>query len=400
MPAFAWKGKNKLGDAQEGVIVADTRDAAMKTLSRNGVKVTSIQIQQAKSPGLFGKVKPKTIAVFTRQFSVMIDAGLPLVQCLEILRAQQDDKKFKNIIGEVRQDVEHGATLQAALSKHPTVFNDLYVNMVGAGEVGGFLDTILQRLSAYTEKTVKLTGKAKGAMTYPISVITIAVIIVWIIMIKVIPVFRQVYDGLGSELPYVTLVCINLSNILSAYWWIVAISLGLFFFLYHQYYKTVTGRLQIDAIYLRMPVLGKILRKIAIARFSRTLGTLISSGVPILQGMDITARTAGNQIIQNAVLKCRDAVEQGRDIATSLDETKVFPPMVIQMIGVGEATSALDAMLSKVADYYDDEVDNAIAALTSILEPIIIALLGCVIGFIVIAMYLPIFKLADVMGKD
>ncbi|MDR0498788.1 MAG: type II secretion system F family protein, partial [Holophagales bacterium] len=275
MPAFVWKGKNKLGDMQEGVIVADTRDTAAKTLMRNNIKITSIQAQQAKSHGLFTKVKPKTLAIFTRQFSVMIDAGLPLVQCLEILGSQQEDIFFKIIIDEIRKDVEHGATLQAALSKHPKTFNDLYVNMVGAGEAGGILDIILQRLSVYIEKTVKLTGKVKGAMTYPISVITIAIIIVWIIMIKVIPVFSQIYEGLGSGLPLTTIVCINLSNILLNYGWIVTILILLLVFSYRQYYKTVIGRLQIDALYLKLPVLGNILRKVAIARFSRTLGTLI-----------------------------------------------------------------------------------------------------------------------------
>jgi type IV pilus assembly protein PilC len=330
----------------------------------------------------------------------MIDAGLPLVQCLEILGAQQEDKNFKSVIGEVRRDVEHGATLQAALSKHPKVFNDLYVNMVGAGEVGGILDIILQRLSGYIEKAVKLTGKVKTAMMYPAAVITIAIIVVYVIMVNVIPTFSQIYEGLGSELPAPTQLCIKLSNILLHYSYIVAGVVILIVVLYRQYYKTAAGKLQIDTMYLKLPVLGDILLKVGIARFSRTLGTLVSSGVPILEGMDITAKTAGNQVIQNAITKCRDSVEQGRSIATPLAETKVFPPMVVQMVGVGEATGALDTMLAKVADFYDDEVDNAVAGLTSLMDPLLIAVLAVIIGFIVISMYMPIFSMGEVMGKD
>jgi type IV pilus assembly protein PilC len=398
MPAFAWKGKNRNGEAQDGVVVADSKDLALKMLQRNGIKVTTIQAQAAKSGrGFGGKVKPKTLAIFTRQFSVMIDAGLPLVQCLEILSAQQEDKNFKSIIEEIRQDVEQGATLQAALAKHPKAFNDLYVNMVGAGEVGGILDVILQRLSTYIEKAVKLTGKVKGAMTYPIAVISIAGIVVYVIMVKVIPVFSQVYEGAGG-LPAPTKLCIVISDILLNYGWMVGLGIFGFFVLYRQYYKTQGGKLQIDAMYLKMPVLGDILRKVAVARFCRTLGTLVSSGVPILEGMDITARTAGNQVVQNAITHCRDAVEKGRNIAGPLAETKVFPPMVVQMVGVGEATGALDAMLAKVADFYDDEVDNAVAALTALMEPLIIALLGGIIGFIVVSMYMPIFNMGQVMG--
>ena len=399
MPAFAWKGKNRLGDLQEGVIVADSKDAAGTTLKRNGIQVMSIRPQSASTKSL-GSVKSKDLAIFTRQFSVMIDAGLPLVQCLEILGAQQPDKGFQKIIGAVRTDVEQGATLQTALSKHPKAFNDLYVNMVGAGEAGGILDLILQRLSGYIEKAVKLTGKVKGAMTYPITVIVIAVAVVAIIMIKVIPVFSQMYEGMGSSLPYPTIVCIAISHIIINYWYLVVGLTALVVVGIKQYYKTQTGHLVLDTFILKIPVVGEMLRKVAVARFCRTLGTLTSSGVPILEGMDITARTAGNMVIQNAILKAREAVEQGRNIAGPLAETKVFPPMVIQMVGVGEATGALDAMLSKVADFYEDEVDNAVAAMTAMMEPLVIAILGGIIGFIVVAMYMPIFNLANVMGKD
>jgi len=400
MPAYAWKGKNRLGEIQEGVIVADTRDAAAQTLKRNGIQVVSVKAQGAEGGKMLGKVKPKELAIFTRQFSVMIDAGLPLVQCLEILGAQQTDKGFQRIIMAVRKDVEQGATLQTALSKHPKAFNDLYVNMVGAGEAGGILDVILQRLSGYIEKAVKLTAKVKGAMTYPITVIIIAITVVAIIMVKVIPVFSQMYEGMGSSLPFPTIVCIAISNVLINYFWVVAIFIALIVVGTRQYYKTPTGRLQLDTLILMIPVIGELLRKVAVARFCRTLGTLTSSGVPILEGMDITARTAGNVVIQNAIMKSREAVEQGRNIAGPLAETKVFPPMVVQMVGVGEATGALDAMLAKVADFYEDEVDNAVAAMTAMMEPLIIAILGGIIGFIVIAMYMPIFNLANVMGKE
>ena len=400
MPAYAWKGKNRLGEIQEGVLVSDSRDAASATLKRNGIDVMNIRTMAGEGIRSFGKIPPKALAIFTRQFSVMIDAGLPLVQCLEILGAQQDHKAFQRIIEAVRDDVEKGTTLQAALSKHPKAFNDLYVNMVGAGESGGILDIILQRLSIYIEKAVKLTAKVKGAMTYPVAVITIAMGVVAIIMLKVIPIFSAMYDGMGSKLPFATQVCVGISNALINYSWLFAIGIVVAVVGLRQFYKTPVGHLQIDAFMLRIPIIGDVLRKVAVARFCRTLGTLISSGVPILEGMEITAKTAGNMVVQNAILKSRDAVEQGRNISTPLAETKVFPPMVVQMVGVGEATGALDAMLAKVADFYEDEVDNAVANLTSLMEPIMISVLGGIIGFIVVAMYLPIFNLANVFGKD
>jgi type IV pilus assembly protein PilC len=399
MPAFAWKGKNRLGEVQEGLIVSDTKDAASLTLKRNGIQIISIKAQQASGTKNLGKVNQKNLAIFTRQFSVMIDAGLPLVQCLEILGSQQEEKGFQKIIAAVRQDVEQGATLQSALSKHPKAFNDLYVNMVGAGETGGILDVILQRLSGYIEKAVKLASKVKSAMMYPIAVISIAVIVVVIIMVKVIPVFSAMYEGLGSTLPLPTRICIGLSNILIRYSYLVIMFLVIIWIGTKQYYKTTVGHLQLDALMLKIPVLGNVLLKVAIARFCRTLGTLISSGVPILEAMDITARTAGNMVIQNGILKAKEAVEQGRNISTPLAETKIFPPMVVQMVGVGEATGALDAMLAKVADFYEDEVDNAVAGMTSLMEPIMIGLLGGVIGFIVVAMYMPIFGLASAFEK-
>jgi len=400
MPAYAWKGKNRLGEVQEGVLVSNSRDAAAATLKRNGIEVMNVRVMAAEGGRSLGKVPPKDLAIFTRQFSVMIDAGLPLVQCLEILGAQQTHKGFQRIIESVRDDVEKGSTLQAALSKHPKAFNDLFVNMVGAGESGGILDVILQRLSGYIEKSVKLTGKVKSAMTYPVAVISIAIIVVVVIMVKVIPIFSAMYAGLGSKLPFPTIVCIAISDAIINYWWLLIICTGMVVIGLRQYYKTPLGHLQIDTVLLHLPVLGDVLRKVAVARFCRTLGTLISSGVPILEGMDITAKTAGNLVIQNAILKSKDAVEQGRNISTPLAETKVFPPMVVQMVGVGEATGALDAMLSKVADFYEDEVDNAVASLTSLMEPIMIAILGGIVGFIVVAMYMPIFGLAAAFDKS
>ena len=400
MPSYAWKGKNRIGELQEGVIVAETRDAAAAMLRRNGIQVVGVKTQATAGTKSFGKIKAKDLAIFTRQFSVMIDAGLPLVQCLEILGAQQADKGFRKIIEAVRRDVEQGATLQAALSKHPKGFNDLYVNMVGAGEAGGILDVILQRLSQYIEKAVKLTAKVKSAMTYPITVIVIAISVVVIIMVKVIPVFSTMYEGLGSKLPAPTLMCMALSNVIINYWFVVVGIAAILWVGTRQYYKTETGHLVIDRLLLKIPVLGDVLLKVGVARFCRTLGTLTSSGVPILEGMEITARTAGNRVLHDAILSAKTAVEQGRNISTPLAETKAFPPMVVQMVGVGEATGALDAMLSKVADFYEDEVDNAVAALTSLMEPIMIAVLGAIIGFIVVAMYLPIFNLANVFGKD
>jgi len=400
MPAYAWKGKNRLGEVQEGVLVSNSRDAAAATLKRNGIEVMNVRVMAAEGGRSLGKVPPKDLAIFTRQFSVMIDAGLPLVQCLEILGAQQTHKGFQRIIESVRDDVEKGSTLQAALSKHPKAFNDLFVNMVGAGESGGILDVILQRLSGYIEKSVKLTGKVKSAMTYPVAVISIAIIVVVVIMVKVIPIFSAMYAGLGSKLPFPTIVCIAISDAIINYWWLLIICTGMVVIGLRQYYKTPVGHLQIDILLLHLPILGDVLRKVAVARFCRTLGTLISSGVPILEGMDITAKTAGNLVIQNAILKSKDAVEQGRNISTPLAETKVFPPMVVQMVGVGEATGALDAMLSKVADFYEDEVDNAVASLTSLMEPIMIAILGGIVGFIVVAMYMPIFGLAAAFDKS
>jgi type IV pilus assembly protein PilC len=396
MPAFAWKGRSRAGDAQSGAVTAESRAAAEKMLQRSGISVASIRAQAPLAGLMLRRVRPRVVAVFTRQLSVMIGAGLPLVQCLDILAAQQDDGAFRDIVHEVRHDVEGGATLHAALAKHPRAFNDLYVNMVGAGEQGA-LDVILQRLAAYQEKSVRLAGRVRGAMAYPATVLAIAAIVVYVIMVRVVPVFTQLFEGSGG-LPAATRLCVAASDALLRYGWVAMAAAAALGASLRLYYGTARGRLGVDRALLKAPVLGGMLLKLAVARFCRTLGTLVSSGVPILEGMDITAGAAGNRVVQAAVLKCRDAVEKGRNIAAPLAETRVFPQMVVQMVAVGEATNALDAMLAKVADFYDDEVDNAVAALTAMMEPLIIVVLGVVIGFVVVSMYMPIFSLGGVMG--
>jgi type IV pilus assembly protein PilC len=401
MAQFAWKGKTRQGAVTGGVLTADSKDLAIADLRRRQVEVTSVKEKgkELAVPKLgSGKVSAKRLAIFTRQFSVMIDAGLPLVQCLEILGSQQDYKPFHKIILAVRQDVEGGQSLAEAMRKHSKAFDDLYVNMVAAGEAGGILDTILRRLSTYIEKAVKLTGQVKTAMIYPISVIGIAAIVVAIILWKVIPTFAALFAALGAQLPLPTRMVIAASNFLANYIvFIVPLTMAAFYAL-RRYYATYKGRRVIDGIILKLPVLGDIMRKIAVARFCQTLATLISSGVPILDGLEITAKTAGNSVIEDAIMAVRKAVEAGRTIADPLAESKIFPPMVVQMIGVGEQTGALDAMLNKIAEFYEEEVDNAVNGLMKLMEPIMISILGVVIGTIVVAMYMPMFDLLSKIG--
>jgi type IV pilus assembly protein PilC len=323
----------------------------------------------------------------------MIDAGLPLVQCLEILGKQEPHKHFAAAILKVREDVESGASLADAMKKHPKTFDTLYSNMIAAGEAGGILDTILKRLAIYIEKSVKLKGEVKSAMIYPVAVIVIAAVVVGAILWKVIPTFAQMFEGLGAQLPAPTLFVIWLSNNLVAYGWLLIIGLGLIGYGLKQYYATNGGRHVIDALALKMPILGNIIRKVSVARFCRTLSTLLTSGVPILDGLDITAKTAGNAIIEDAIQVTRTSIERGETISGPLRETKVFPSMVVQMINVGETTGALDAMLAKIADFYEEEVDTAVAGLLTLMEPVMIAVLGVVVGGIVVAMYMPIFDL-------
>jgi len=400
MPNYVWKGRNRSGLVQEGVLAADTKDVALTSLRRQNIVVTGIR-ERGKEVSLTKigrKVPPKTLAVFTRQFSVMIDAGLPLVQCLEILALQQEHKNFQKILLQVRQDVEAGSTLADAMRRHPKAFDNLYVNMIAAGEAGGILDTILQRLSIYIEKAVKLKAQVKAALIYPIAVIVIAAIVVAVILLKVIPTFAALFISLGAELPFPTRIVIAASNFLARYFVFFVIGIAAAAYAMRRYYATHRGRRVIDGLVLKLPILGMIMRKIAVARFCRTLATLTSSGVPILEGLDITARTAGNAIVEDAVLAIRKSVEGGKTIVEPLRDSNVFPNMVVQMIGVGEQTGALDTMLNKIADFYEDEVDVAVAGLVRLLEPVMIFILGVIIGGIVIAMYLPMFTLINKIG--
>ena len=402
MPTVAYSGRNAAGQMVTGEQVADTMDAAVNALRRSRIQVTKIDATRpvaaakeakpnAPKPGK--SVPSKNLAIFTRQFSVMIDAGLPLVQCLDILGRQEPHKNFSAVILKVREDVESGAALADSMKKHPKTFDALYSNMIAAGEAGGILDTILKRLAVYIEKNVKLKSEVKSAMIYPIAVIVIAALVVGAILWKVIPTFATLFEGLGAQLPLPTRVVIEASNIVVAWGWLFLIGLGVLGYAIRQYYGTEGGRHTIDALMLKTPILGDILRKVAVARFCRTLATLLSSGVPILDGLDITARTSGNAIIEKAILRTRTGIERGETVSGPLRETNVFPSMVVQMINVGETTGALDTMLSKIADFYEDEVDAAVAGLLTLLEPVMIAFLGVVVGGIVIAMYMPIFDL-------
>jgi type IV pilus assembly protein PilC len=400
MPNYTWKGRTRGGRVQEGVLVAESKDAAIASLRKQQIIVTAVteKGKEFALPKLGGRISPKEIAIFTRQFSVMIDAGLPLVQCLEILGNQQENKTLQRVLLQVRQDVETGSTLADAMRKHPRAFDNLYSNMVAAGEAGGILDTILQRLAQYIEKIVKLRSAVRSAMVYPAAVISIAILVVWVILWKVIPTFASLFEGLGATLPLPTRITIALSRLIGHWWWLMAIAVGSGVFLLYRYHKTYSGRRRIDGALLRVPVLGGVLRKIAVARFCRTLGTLVSSGVPILDGLEITARTSGNAIVEDAIMSTRRSVEEGKTIAEPLKGTRVFPDMVVQMVAVGEQTGALETMLSKIADFYEDEVDEATANLLALLEPVMIVFLGAIIGGIVISMYMPMFDLITKIG--
>ena len=399
MATFEWKGRR--GDKIEsGVIVAESKEAVRARLRRQQIIVTQVKEQgkEIAFPLLRGGISAKELAVFTRQFSVMIDAGLPLVQCIEILGIQSENKVFQKVLLQVRQDVESGATLADAMRKHPKVFDDLYCNMIAAGEAGGILDTILQRLAVYIEKIVKLRRAVRSAMIYPVAVLSIAALVVAIILWKVIPTFAALFAGLGAELPLPTRVVIWMSNFVARYFLILIFLLVAMLYALKRYHGTYRGRRVIDGILLKMPILGPVLRKIAVARFCRTLGTLVSSGVPILEALEITAKTAGNAIVEDAIMATRKSIEEGKTISEPLKETEVFPPMVVHMIAVGEQTGALDAMLSKIADFYEEEVDAAVENMLTLLEPIMILFLGIVIGGIVISMYLPLFSLLSKIG--
>jgi len=406
MPTFAFSGRTRTGEVVSGERLADTVETAVAILRREQILVTKINAVRGRAAAAGGAaqtvkkvrgrgVPSKSLAVFTRQFSVMIDAGLPLVQCLDILGKQEPHKGFAQTILQTRTDVEGGATLADAMKKQPKAFDDLYTNMIAAGEAGGILDTILRRLAVYIEKNVKLKAKVKSAMIYPIAVLSIAAIVVAVILWKVIPTFAELFAGLGAELPLPTRVVIAMSNgFIKAAPFMILGGIALVFAV-RSYYATPAGRRMIDGYMLRIPIIGIILRKVAVARFCRTLSTLLSSGVAILEGLAITARTAGNAVVEDSLMEVRRGIERGETIATPLEATKVFPPMVTQMINVGETTGALDQMLSKIADFYEEEVDTAIAGLMTLLEPVIISFLGIIVGGIVISMYLPLFSLIE-----
>jgi type IV pilus assembly protein PilC len=402
MPVYTYRGTNRAGGNVTGELVAASKGELQNLLRRQQITPSKMSEKgkEFNMPTFGGGVKAKELAVFTRQFSVMIDAGLPLVQCLEILAGQQENQFFQKVLTSTRASVEGGATLSAAMRLHPKVFDALFVNMVEAGETGGILDTILQRLASYIEKNVKLQRAVKSAMVYPIGVLSIAGGVIVLLLWKVVPIFATLFAGLGAELPLPTRIVIAMSNFVGSIFGLlivvvfVALIIGI-----KVWYGTKEGRFILDSILLKLPVLGMLLRKIAVARFTRTLGTLISSGVPILEGLDITARTAGNAVVERALNNVRQALEEGKSLTEPLKESQVFPGMVTQMIAVGEQTGAMDAMLQKIADFYEEEVDAAVKDLLTALEPVMIVFLGLVVGGVVISMYLPLFSLIGKLAK-
>jgi len=403
MDVYAWEGRSRKGTIERGEIEAANEAAVRMHLRRQQIQAIKIQAKPKdilKGFSLFKrrKVNEKQIVIFTRQFATMIDAGLPLVQCLEILSSQQDNPFFKEVLLKVKGDVEAGSTFAEALRKHPRVFNDLFCNLVAAGETGGILDTILNRLAAYIEKAMKLKKKVKGAMVYPAAVLAVALIVVGALLIFVIPVFQKMFADMGGTLPAFTQLVINLSEFMRRYFLLVGALLAIFIFAFRRYYRTETGRAVVDDYLLRLPIFGELIKKVAIAKFTRTLSTMLSSGVPILEGLEIVARTSGNKTIEKAILQTKVSIGEGKTIAEPLGASGIFPPMVVQMISVGESTGALDSMLSKIADFFDDEVDGAVTALTSLLEPLLMVFLGGAIGGLVVAMYLPIFQMAAILG--
>ena len=400
MATYLYQGRTVRGTLERGEVEAASVAAARAQLVRRRIRPIMIKPKRAgfTIPLIGGRVSQKEVAVFTRQFATMIEAGLPLVQCLSILGKQQTNKEFERILKDVKESVEGGSTLSDALKRHPRVFNDLYVNLVAAGEVAGILDNILNRLATYMEKALKLKGQVKSAMIYPAAIMTVAVGVVAVLLIVVIPVFAKMFADFGAKLPPLTLFVIALSyilknNILYIGGFLVALAVA-----FMQIRRTRGGRLMIDKAFLGLPIFGPLFRKIAVARFSRTLGTMVQSGVAILDALEICAKTAGNIIIEEALLRARASIAQGKTIAEPLEESGVFPPMVVQMVAVGEATGNLDAMLAKIADFYDEEVDVAVKGLTSLLEPVMIVFMGVIIGFLVISMYMPIFTMATAIG--
>ncbi|MBW2264560.1 MAG: type II secretion system F family protein [Deltaproteobacteria bacterium] len=402
MPIYLWQGQDRKGAIQKGEIEATDETAVNAQLRRMRIKPTKIK---KKPKDLFENVsflQPKIhtsdVVVFARQFATMINAGLPLIQCLDILQSQQENKTFKKLLKETKEKVEGGSTLADALGKYPGTFDNLFVNMVAAGETGGILDTILDRLSSYMEKALKLKKQVKSAMTYPIIVLIIAALVVGVILIFVIPVFEKMFADFGGALPLPTQIVIVLSDFAKSNVLYMIGALIVFSFVFKRFYASEKGRAIIDDLMLKLPVFGTLLRKVAVAKFTRTLGTMVSSGVPILDALNITAKTAGNKTVETAIYSVRKAISEGQTMANPLAESGVFPSMVCQMVAVGESTGALDSMLEKIADYYDDEVDSAVDNLTSMIEPFMMVFLGVTIGGLVISMYLPIFKMAGMVG--
>ncbi len=404
MPIYVWKGRTVAGEIQTGELTFDTQEEALAALRKKRIIISAVREKKKEvkftMPAIGATVSTRDLAIFTRQFATMINAGLPLVQCLDILSKQTEKENFRQIIGMVMRDVEAGTTLAEAMAKkdNKKVFDELFVNMVEAGEAGGILDDILSRLATYIEKAEALKRKVKGAMVYPAVVLSVAVLATSFMLIFIIPTFARMFTGFGAELPLPTKIVMGLSSFLRAYWWALIGGLVGGVVALQRYYTTERGHYQIDALLLKIPVLGDVLRKGAVARFTRTLGTLISSGVPILTGLEITARTAGNRIIQEAIMAARSSIREGETISAPLRQSDVFPPMVVQMISVGEETGALDEMLNRIADFYDSEVDTAVESLTALIEPIMIVVMGSVVGGMVIAMYLPMFKLINVVA--
>ena len=407
MATFAYVGRTRSGAVKKGELSAKTRDEAVDQLRKQSVVVTSLEEKKGGAGGFnvnisFGSgLTDKDLVVFTRQFGTMINAGLPLVQCLEILSTQSENKVLRETIGEVKTQVEAGSTFSDALRRHPKVFDDLYVNLVHAGEVGGLLDTILTRLAKYIEKAMKLKGQIKSAMIYPAAILGVAAVVITVLMVWVIPIFAKMFSELSGGkmgLPGPTQLVIDVSNMFTSYWYVMLGSIVAVVFGIKKYYATAQGRMAIDKFLLKTPVFGDLIRKASVAKFTRTLGTLLSSGVPLLDGLTICAKTAGNKVIEETLVNARVSISGGKTIADPLAASQVFPKMVTHMIAVGESTGALDAMLGKIADFYEDEVDQAVASLTSLLEPVMMVFLGIVIGFIVIAMYLPIFKMSEAIG--
>ena len=402
MAVYSWSGKNRQNKKQKGEMEAPSEEAVRSELIRRNITPSKIK---KKPKDLFEnisfmqpRVKQKDIIIFCRQFSTMIDAGLPIIQCLDILYAQHENKTFKNMLKEIKQNVESGQTFAEALKKYPKQFDDLFINMISAGEAGGILDTILRRLSAYLEKAAKLKAQIKGAMTYPAVTMAIAVIVVAIIMVFVIPVFENMFEGMGGALPVPTQVVVNMSRFVKSNILYIIVAIFLATFVFKRFYKSAKGQVIMDDLVLKFPIFGLLIRKAAVAKFTRTMGTMLASGVAILDALEIVAKTAGNKTIENAVYETRSAIAEGRTMSDPLSESGVFPSMVCQMIAVGESTGALDTMLNKIADFYDEEVDQAVENMTSLIEPLMLVFLGGVIGGLVVSMYLPIFKMAAAIG--